>query len=142
MEGRFVVFYYSDTLKIIIGREDCMTKGLRVVITKDPKGDWMRFEFPDEEVDEQSRLLACFRLGEFAEAPESGLLAKGGHHAGYFRDIFYGGLTTWKLYEIRTYAVDPPRFVFKERAEQDDKDALHVRLTEVEGQKVEIIIKR
>ncbi|MBR2861981.1 MAG: hypothetical protein IKB97_00260 [Bacteroidaceae bacterium] len=117
-----------------------MDKELRVVIAKDPKGDWMRFEFPDEATDDQSRLLACFHLGKFAEVPERGLFAEGGHHIGYFRDIFYG-LTSWRLYEMRIYAGKPPRFVFKEYAEQADDLALQMVLTEIGGQKVEIIIK-
>lgn len=112
---------------------------LRVVIAKDPEHDYMRFEFPDVETDESSRLRACFRLGEFAQVPEKGLLANG-RHVGYFRDIFYG-LNSWKLYEIRTYAGKPPRFVFKEYANQPEVDTLMVELTEVDGQKVEIIIK-
>lgn len=117
-----------------------MDKELKVVIVKDPAGDFMRFEFPDEGTDEESRLIACFRLGRFAEAPEHGLTAESGYHIGYFRDIFYG-VTMWKLYEIRTYAGRPPRFIFKEYADQPENMALQVVLTEIDGQKVEIIIK-
>ncbi len=113
-------------------------KEFRVVVTRKEGTDYMKFEFPDLDIsDADGYTRACFKLATFAEVREKGWLADG-HHVGYFRDVFLGTLN-YHLYEVRAYASKPPCFVFRERA--DDKDKLLITLKEVNGERVEIIMK-